>query len=216
MLCASSKFEWCGVEEVGSRSFSYVKKDTKSKCRMVVFFFILKTYSPLPIVQNSYDSTLEFRRWKCHAQCSALPEEDWTGLTIHSCWKITWEFKDSDGYINILFSYTYDNFPGNVGVKFPVMHFLYVCLCVEVMCALQKLWWILPTRPRYDWQLLQLSITKITFYCTKYLVVYTIIISEHGVTSHFLRLVNVYNILFFLLCLSSYNQSKLFTNTTWS
>jgi hypothetical protein len=36
-----------------------------------------------------YDSTLEFRRWKCHAQCSALPEADWTGLTIHSCWKIT-------------------------------------------------------------------------------------------------------------------------------
>ena len=38
MFCASSKFEWCGVEEVGSGSFSYVKKDTKSKCRMVVFF----------------------------------------------------------------------------------------------------------------------------------------------------------------------------------
>jgi hypothetical protein len=25
----------------------------------------------------------------CHAQCSALPEADWTGLTIHSRWKIT-------------------------------------------------------------------------------------------------------------------------------
>ena len=40
MFCASSKFEWCGVKEVGSGSFIYVKKDTKSKCRMVVFFFI--------------------------------------------------------------------------------------------------------------------------------------------------------------------------------
>ena len=39
-------------------------------------------------------------------------------------------------------------------------------------------------------------------------------LSEHGVTSHFLRLVNVYNILYFL-CLSSYSQSKLYTNTTW-
>jgi hypothetical protein len=40
MACfgASSNFEWCGVEEVGSGSFSYVKKSTKSKCRMVVFF----------------------------------------------------------------------------------------------------------------------------------------------------------------------------------
>jgi hypothetical protein len=40
MACfgASSNFEWCGVEEVGSGSFSYVKKNTKSKCRMVVFF----------------------------------------------------------------------------------------------------------------------------------------------------------------------------------
>ena len=38
MFCASSKFEWCGVEEVGSGSFSYVKNDTKLKCRMVVFF----------------------------------------------------------------------------------------------------------------------------------------------------------------------------------
>jgi hypothetical protein len=35
----ASKFEWCGVEEVGSGSFSYVKNDTKLKCRMVVFFY---------------------------------------------------------------------------------------------------------------------------------------------------------------------------------
>ena len=49
MFCASSKFEWCGVEEVGSGSFSYVKKDTKSKCRMVVFF--IKIYKQV-IIQH--------------------------------------------------------------------------------------------------------------------------------------------------------------------
>jgi hypothetical protein len=47
----------------------------------------------------TYDSTLKFRRWKCHAQCSALPETDWTGLTIH-LWpsklyfKIRWKYDD--------------------------------------------------------------------------------------------------------------------------
>ena len=45
MFCASSKFEWCGVEEVRSGSFSYAKKDTKLKCRMVVFF--IKIYKPV-------------------------------------------------------------------------------------------------------------------------------------------------------------------------
>ena len=29
-----------------------------------------------------YASALEFRRWKCHAQCSALPEEDCTDDTF--------------------------------------------------------------------------------------------------------------------------------------
>jgi hypothetical protein len=38
-FCPSSKFEWCGIEEVGSGSFSYIKKDTKSKCRI----FLLKS-----------------------------------------------------------------------------------------------------------------------------------------------------------------------------
>jgi len=53
MFCASSKFEWCGIEEVGSRSFSYVKKNTKSKCRMVVFFIKIYMYKQV-IFQHEY------------------------------------------------------------------------------------------------------------------------------------------------------------------
>ena len=40
-------------------------------------------------------------------------------------------------------------------------------------------------------------------------------LSEHGVISHFLRLVNVYIIYLFMFELI-YNQSKVFKNTAWS
>jgi hypothetical protein len=51
-FCASSKFEWCGIEEVGSGSFSYIKKDTKSKCRI----FLLKNDFP-SFLSSSYVRT---------------------------------------------------------------------------------------------------------------------------------------------------------------
>ena len=68
MFCAS-KFEWCGVEEVGSGSFSYVKKDTKSKCRMVVFFFI-KIYKQVIFQQ----------------ECIVSPVQSSSGKALHCAW----------------------------------------------------------------------------------------------------------------------------------
>jgi hypothetical protein len=68
MFCASSKFEWCGVEEVGSGSFSYVKKDTKSKCRMVVIF--IKIYKQV-IFQH---------------ECIVSPVQSASGKAVHCAW----------------------------------------------------------------------------------------------------------------------------------
>ena len=68
MFCASSKFEWCGIEEVGSGSFSYVKKDTKSKCRMVVFF--IKIYKQV-IFQH---------------ECIVSPIQSASGNALHCAW----------------------------------------------------------------------------------------------------------------------------------
>jgi hypothetical protein len=70
MFCASSKFEWCGVEEVGSGSLSYVKKDAKSKCRMVVFF--IKIYKQV-IFQH---------------ECTVSPVQSASGKALHCAWHI--------------------------------------------------------------------------------------------------------------------------------
>ena len=68
IFCASWKFEWCGVEEVGSGSFSYVKKDTKSKWRMVVFF--IKIYKQV-IFQH---------------ECIVSPVQSASGKALHCAW----------------------------------------------------------------------------------------------------------------------------------
>jgi hypothetical protein len=56
------------VEEVGSRSFSYVKKDTKSKCRMVVFF--IKIYKQV-ILRH---------------ECIVSPVQSASGKVLHCAW----------------------------------------------------------------------------------------------------------------------------------
>jgi hypothetical protein len=58
----------CGVEEVGSGSFSYVKKDTKSKCRMVVFFI------------NIYKQVI-FQH-----ECIVSPVQSASGKALHCAW----------------------------------------------------------------------------------------------------------------------------------
>ena len=68
MFCALSKYEWCGVEEVRLGSFSYVKKDTKSKCRMVVFF--IKIYKQV-IFQH---------------ECIVSPVQSASGKALHCAW----------------------------------------------------------------------------------------------------------------------------------
>ena len=68
MFCASSKFEWCGIQEVGSGSFSYVKKDTKSKCKMVVFF--IKIYKQV-IFQHA---------------CIVSPVQSASSKALHCTW----------------------------------------------------------------------------------------------------------------------------------
>ena len=70
MFCASSKFEWCGIEEVGSGSFSYVKKNTKSKCRMVVFFIKIYMYKQV-IFQH---------------ECIVSPVQSASGKALHCAW----------------------------------------------------------------------------------------------------------------------------------
>ena len=76
MACfVQSKFEWCGVEEVGSGSFSYVKKNTKSKCRMVVFF--IKIYKQV-IFQH---------------ECIVSPVQSASGnrkALLHCAWHFHW------------------------------------------------------------------------------------------------------------------------------
>jgi hypothetical protein len=68
MFCTSSKFEWCGIEEVGSGSISYVKKDTESKCRMVVFF--IKIYKQV-IFQH---------------ECIVSPVQSASGKALRCAW----------------------------------------------------------------------------------------------------------------------------------
>jgi hypothetical protein len=69
MFCASLKFEWCGIEEVGSGSFSYVKKDTKSKCRIWLYFFI-KIHKQV-IFQH---------------ECIVSPVQSASGKVLHCAW----------------------------------------------------------------------------------------------------------------------------------
>ena len=74
MFCTSSKFEWCGIEEVGSGSFSYVKKNTKSKCRMVVFFIKIYMYKQV-IFQH---------------ECIVSPVQSASGKALHCAWHFHW------------------------------------------------------------------------------------------------------------------------------